>query len=71
MPNNTQIQRTFGERVRTEREKRRLSQAEFAKQLGIFQPDLCDIEKGRHAVTLATVERFASAFNLPASALVE
>jgi transcriptional regulator with XRE-family HTH domain len=70
MPNNTEIQKIFGARVREEREKRKITQAELAKKIGIHQPDLGDIEKGRHAVTLATVERVADVFSLPPAELL-
>lgn len=57
MPSDLQL--VFGQRVRAERERKGLSQAELAKLLDIHQPDLCDIEKGRHAPTLETVEKIA------------
>lgn len=70
MQSNSEIQKIFGAKVREEREKRNITQAELAKKLGIHQPDLCDIEKGRHAVTIVTIERLAAAFSLPPGALL-
>lgn len=71
MPTTEALQVVFGRRVKEHRIKSKLSQVALAKQIGMYGPDVCDIEKGRHAVTLLTVERFARAFDVPASSLLE
>ena len=68
MPSDLQL--TFGQRVRAERERKGLSQADLARLLEIHQPDLCDIEKGRHAPTLETVGKIALKLDVPATDLL-
>ena len=41
------------------REGEELSQADFAKRLGISRANLCDIEKGRRFISEEMAERFA------------
>jgi ribosome-binding protein aMBF1 (putative translation factor) len=53
----SQLQKTFGQGVQDIREQQGLSQAALAQKLEMRQPDLCDLEKGRHSPTLETVER--------------
>jgi transcriptional regulator with XRE-family HTH domain len=66
----SELQIVFGQRVRAERERVGLTQAELAKKLDIHQSDLCDIEKGRHSPKLETVEKIAKALEIPAVALL-
>ena len=68
MVSNLQV--TFGERVKQRRHELGWTQAELANRLGIHQPDLCDLEKGRHAPTLETVEKFAKVLGVSAEFLV-
>lgn len=64
------LKATFGDRVREIREAKKITQAELARRIGIHQPVLCDLEKGRHSATLQTVERIATALGVTASDLV-
>lgn len=64
------LQTTFGERVCSRRKVLGLTQAELAERIGIHQPDLCDLEKGRHAPSLATVEKIAKALDISAASLL-
>ena len=65
-----ELQKTFADRVRETRVAKNITQAELAKRTGIHQPVICDLEKGRHAPTLSTVERIAIALGVTASELV-
>ena len=69
MPSDLQV--TFGERVRSRREKLGWSQAKLAAELEMHQPDVCDLEKGRHAPTLETVEKIAKALGVKAKSLLD
>jgi len=64
------LKKTFGERVRETRAAKNLSQAELAEKAKMHQSDLCDIEKGRHAPTLVTVDRLATALDVPPALLI-
>ena len=66
----TQLQVTVGEKVRAMREKRGWTQAEFARKLKMHQPDLCDLEKGRHSPKLETIEKIADAFEVGVKSLL-
>lgn len=47
-----------------------ISQKDFAVQLGISKQNLCDIEKGRKAVTPSRAAIFAQKLRLPPSAFI-
>ncbi len=64
------LQLVFGQRVREERERIGMTQAELARRCRIHQPTLCDLEKGRHAATLETVEKIAIVLRVPSVALL-
>jgi transcriptional regulator with XRE-family HTH domain len=66
----SELQKTFGKRVRDRRGELGWTQAELARRLGIHQPDLCDLEKGRHAPTLETVEKIAGVLGISPSSLM-
>ncbi|MBK9264830.1 MAG: helix-turn-helix transcriptional regulator [Polyangiaceae bacterium] len=50
---------TFGSLVEAIRAGEGLTQAEFARQLGMSRSHLCDIEKGRKAVSLTRAAQLA------------
>ena len=50
---------TLGSLLQTIRETDELSQAELAARLGVSKSHLCDIEKGRKAVSPERASRFA------------
>jgi transcriptional regulator with XRE-family HTH domain len=62
---------TFGVAVEGLRVGEGLSQAAFARKLGISRQYLCDIEKGRRFVSPEQAARFARAFGHPPNVLVE
>jgi transcriptional regulator with XRE-family HTH domain len=59
MSTDMALKETFAERLRAARVASGKTQAEVAAEAGIHQPDLCDLEKGRHAPTLPTIEKLA------------
>lgn len=62
---------TFGMAVEALRLRDELSQASFAKKLGVSRQYLCDVEKGRRLVSPEQAARFAKAFGHPANVLVQ
>lgn len=47
------------------RQKKGLSQKEFAAQINLDPSNLCKIEKGNHVPTLPVLERIANGLNVP------
>lgn len=47
------------------RQKKGLSQKEFAQLIKIDPSNLCKIEKGNHTPTLPVLERIANGLNVP------
>jgi len=62
---------TFGEAVEALRVRDEITQAAFAKKLGISRQYLCDVEKSRRLVSLEQAARFAKAFGHPPRVLVQ
>lgn len=67
----SELQITFGERVRARREELGWSQSELAKKLKKRQPDVCDMEKGRHSPTLETIEEVAKVLKVKPASLID
>lgn len=65
------LQVSFGDRVRQFRVDLGWTQGELAKKVDMHQPDLCDLEKGRHAPTLDTVDRVAKALGVSPDKLLK
>jgi antitoxin HigA-1 len=61
---------TFGAVVEGLRVGEELSQAAFARKLGVSRQYLCDVEKGRRMVSPDQAARFARAFGHPPNVLV-
>ena len=61
---------TFGAAVEGLRVGEEISQAAFARKLGISRQYLCDVEKGRRLVSPEQAARFAKAFGHPPNVLV-
>jgi len=61
---------TFGAAVEALRVGDEVSQAAFARKLGVSRQYLCDVEKGRRLVSPGQAARFAKAFGHPPNALV-
>lgn len=60
----------FGERVKTERERLGLSQAELAKRMNISQQAVAKYEKIVEQPKLATISKIAEALEIPIATLV-
>lgn len=61
---------TFGEAVRRERLKRKLSQRELAKSVGVAEQTINNVEARRYSVTLATAAAIAICLGLPSDTLL-
>ncbi len=66
----SKLQAIFGKRVRRRRKVLGMTQTDLAEKVGIQRPDLSDIEHGRHAPTLKTVEKMAEALDVTPPYLV-
>ena len=53
------------------REAEGLSQAEYAKKLGLSRANLCDIEKGRRIASPERAAKIAKAMGVPETALIQ
>ena len=60
----SELQVTFGEKVRKRRLALGWTQVELAKRVGRRQTEITDLENGHHAPTLKTVERIAEALGV-------
>ncbi len=56
---------TFARLVRSTRSCDEISQAEFARRLGVSRAHLCDIEKGRRLVSPERAAKFAGLLGYP------
>jgi transcriptional regulator with XRE-family HTH domain len=61
----------YGPLIQKWRLKRRLTQAELAKEAGIPQPNLSNIEKGKQDITVSTLERISIALGVKPSQLMD
>jgi transcriptional regulator with XRE-family HTH domain len=55
------LRRSFGERVRSLRERRGLSQEKFAEQAGVHRTYVSSVERGQRNVGLENIHAFAIA----------
>ena len=63
---------TIGERVARLRAARRISQAQLADEVGVKQPTIANIERGRtHAIKGYVLERLAKALNTTGKYILE
>ncbi|MFA6519595.1 MAG: helix-turn-helix transcriptional regulator [Candidatus Paceibacterota bacterium] len=61
----------FGERVRTERMRRGLSQEELGEKAGVHRTYVGMIERGEKNITLLNIEKFSRALGVRISVLVD
>ena len=61
----------LGERIRSARRRRRLTQARAAEAAGMLQSTWSDIETGRVAPTVQTLRRIADALGVRPGRLVD
>jgi len=55
----------IGDQIYLRRLEQRLTQEELAKQAGIPQPNLSNIEKGKQDLTVSTLRKIAFALSVP------
>jgi transcriptional regulator with XRE-family HTH domain len=55
----------FGQRVREERLKQKLSQEDLADRAGVHRTYIGMIERGEKNITLSNIERIANALGIP------
>ena len=61
----------YGPLIHAWRLRRRLTQTELAKQVGIPQPNLSNIERGKQDITVSTLERISIALGVKPVQLME
>jgi transcriptional regulator with XRE-family HTH domain len=61
----------FGNKVRSEREKRGYSQETFAELVGVHRTYIGMIERAEKNITLRSIEKIAKALNLSVSKLLK
>lgn len=65
------IYRQVGKRIRAVRKRMRLTQEQLGERAGITPDYVGRVERGRGAVTLETLQRIASALNVPLRQLLD
>jgi transcriptional regulator with XRE-family HTH domain len=65
------LQRTFGQNLRSYREAQGLSQEAFADVLGVHRTYLGGVERGERNLTLRSVERLASRLGMEPLTLLQ
>ena len=61
----------FGQRVREERLKRKLSQEEFADMAGVHRTYIGMIERAEKNITLENIEKIAKALSISMTELIK
>jgi len=61
----------FGNKVRSEREKRGYSQEAFAELVGVHRTYIGMIERAEKNITLRSIEKIAKALNITVNKLLE
>lgn len=61
----------FGERVKEERQKQKLSQEEFASRAGVHRTYIGMIERAEKNITLENIDKIAKALNMNISDLLK
>jgi len=65
------IKEKFGQRLKTLRKAKGLSQEELAEKSGLNRPYISGIEKGRRNVSLEVMEKLAGALGVEMGELVD
>jgi transcriptional regulator with XRE-family HTH domain len=65
------ISRELGRRIKTLREKRNWSQADMAAHTGLDRSHISEIESGKRAITLVTLQTVASGLDTTMSILLK
>jgi transcriptional regulator with XRE-family HTH domain len=67
----TTVVRIFGATIRQLREANAWSQEELAEQAGLNRSYIGEIERGKVAASIVTVDKLARAFNVPMANLLK
>lgn len=67
----TQISPKLGQNLRRIRIKKKMSQGDIARALGVHRAYVSGIETGKRNPTLATIEKLANALGVSASELLK
>lgn len=62
---------TIGEKIKTLRKERKLTQKELAHKIGVTAPTVTKYENGQLEPNIEVLNRIANTFNMPISALIE
>lgn len=65
------ISKSFGDKVRQERLKRKLSQEELAELSGFHRTYIGMVERGEKNITIKNIEKIASALKISPSELIK
>ncbi|MEM9194842.1 MAG: helix-turn-helix transcriptional regulator [Myxococcota bacterium] len=65
------VARAIGSRIRSERRRAGLTQAQLAERIGTYRPIVARVEKGRHRQSLRTLRAYARALDVPVAYLAE
>ena len=60
----------FGDKVRSLRKERKLSQEQLAEKAGLHRTYIGMIERGEKNITLTNIEKIAKALNVPVAELM-
>lgn len=66
---NNNIKKLFGKKVKQFRLELGISQEELAFRTGLHRTYISDLERGNRNVSLETIEKLATAFNISISTL--
>jgi transcriptional regulator with XRE-family HTH domain len=64
------VRRRLGWRIKQLRQQRKLTQVEFAEQLGISRSYLADCERGARNISIDMLTMIAQGFGIPLSRLL-
>ena len=64
------LRNSLASNLKREMSVRHWTQAELARLCGVSQPRIAELLKAKHSATLDTVDKIATVFGLPASALL-
>jgi transcriptional regulator with XRE-family HTH domain len=65
------VAKMLGQRIKIARTARKINQVTLAKRVGVTQPYIVALEKGRENPTLRTLARLAKALKVPFAELLE
>lgn len=65
------LAKMLGRKLKALRTRRKLNQATLAKRVGVTQPYIVALEKGRENPTLRTLEKLAKALKMTVAELVK